>query len=219
MSSFNIDFSDIRIILCVQGYHLDYQFIVREIGFWCKDKSGSIPFNCKVNKNQLDCTNQQIITHSEEEIHGIKLKKNFEFGLALSEVRAVLRTLYHINSGSDAKYIGIIGDDIMKGLLFKAGLGSYVIDVNYLNVFKQTNTRCPTNEMIITHIKLNPEKYSFCTIHERLKNNESPICARIKAEFIANYCLNFSKSISSRLNIEMNEILKDIEKDSNITLN
>ena len=54
MATSRIDFEDIRIIFCVQGYSLDYKFVLREIGFWTRGLSGSVPFNCKINKNQLD---------------------------------------------------------------------------------------------------------------------------------------------------------------------
>src|SRR5437868_10507504 len=111
MSSVNFSFSDIRIILSVQGYPLDYQYIVREIGFWYEGKSGSIPFNCKVNTKQLDTGNHKVITKAEEEINGIRLKKTVDIGLTQSDVKAVLKTLYNINNDSSAKYIGICGDD------------------------------------------------------------------------------------------------------------
>lgn len=194
MSSVNFDFSDIRIVLCVQGYPLDYQFIVREIGFWYNGISGCIPFNCKINVNQLDTENRNIISQCEEEINGIRLKKTTEGGLALSETKAVLRTLYQMNNMSQAKLIGICGDDNIKGLLFKAGLGSYVKDLNYLEDLKKKNTKLPSNEEIRSNIKQNSKVFKFCNLHDHLlRNNETPLCSKVKAEYIANYCLQLNQ--------------------------
>ena len=112
MASSNVEFSDIKIILCVQGYSLDYQFILREIGFWTNNFSGSIPFNCKINKNQLDIKNQKTIFALEEDIHGIKTKKPVENGLSLSETKTVLKTLYNLSNNTNSKYIGICREKI-----------------------------------------------------------------------------------------------------------
>ena len=145
MASLNINFEDIRIILCVQGYSLDNKFVQREIGFWCNGISGSIPFNCRINNNQLDIRNQKIIHALEEEVHGIKLKTSIEHGLSNSECRAVLRTLYHMNN-SLAKYIGICRDENINGLLYSAGLGSFVIDLDNLVSVNNQTIICPSNK-------------------------------------------------------------------------
>lgn len=219
MSSLNFSFSDIRIILCVQGYPLNYQYVVREIGFWFNGQSGSIPFNCKINANQLDTGNHCIISKCVEEINGIRLKKTTEAGLSLSETKAVLRTLYHLND-SKAKLIGICGDDNINGLLFKAGLGSYVKDLKFMDIFKQSNTTLPTNEMIRSTIKQKMDNYKVCNMHDRLLvNNEFPLCAKVKAEFIANYCMNFQTRITPTIQYQYEEILDDIQKTTNQTAN
>ena len=186
----SIDFNDIRIIVCVQGYGLDYQYIVREIGFWFNGNSGSIPFNCKINRNHLDIPNQRIITYCEEKINGIRLKKSIDSGLALSETRAVLRTLYHLNENSKAKFIGVIPEDNITGLLYKAGLGSYVKDLNQLSIFKNSEG-IPSNSIIKSEIENKSGEYKICKLHDfNLIDNSLPFCAKIKAEYLANYCLN-----------------------------
>ena len=194
MASPYVDFSDIRIILCAQGYPLDYQYIVREIGFWFNGHSGSIPFNCKINRNQLDIRNQKIIFESEEKVNGIRLKNSSNTGLALSETRAVLRTLYHLNESSTAKYIGITEDDNITGILFKAGLGSYVKNLNQLKIFEK-NFKIPSNDVIRSQIELESNEFKVCKLHDMyLTNNVKPFCAKIKAEFLAQYCMNFNQS-------------------------
>lgn len=187
MAGVKLDFSDIKLIICVQGYSLDYQYIVREIGYWCNGTSGSIPFNIKLNRNQLDVKNQQLISYFEEEVNGIPMKSHFDNGLALSETKAVLRTLYHLNSDSKAKYIGICGDEYIVGLLYKAGLGNFVYDLSKLNDVTQFQRSVPTSEDLQQFMKRFPDKYQICKIHDRLRNSEIPICAKVKAQYLADY--------------------------------
>ena len=191
MASLSVNLDDIRIIICVQGYSLDYQFIVREIGYCYNGISGSIPFNCNINKRNLDVNNQRIIYALEEEIHGIKLNKKSDYGLAQSEVRAVLRTLYAMANNSKAKYIGICRDENINGLLHKAGLGIFVVNMDNLNIFRNTLDACPSNKDLIELMKNNKNLYSVCDLHDKFKNDCIPICAKVKAEFISDFCNNF----------------------------
>ena len=188
MASHSVNFNEIRLILCAQGYSLDYQFIVREIGFCSKYQSGVIPFNCKVNIKELDIKNQRIIYALEDEIHGIKVKKNIDIGLAQSDYKSVLRTLYHSakSTDSNAKYIGIIRDPHIAGLLYRSGLGHLVIDLDTLSIFNEEN-KCPSNVDLRIAMK-NNKKYSYCYIHDLLRINEAPICAKAKAEYIYDIC-------------------------------
>ena len=194
MATPNVDFSDIRVIICMQGYNFDFQYIVREIGFWCNGQSGSIPFNVKLNKNHLDVKNQQIVSYCEEEINGIKLKRNFDNALASSDIKPVLRTLFHLNNNSKAKYIGITKDDNLDGLIYKSGLGNYVFHLENLSPFKQSNIQLPNNDVIRQYLKKYSDRYVMCPIHDRLRINENPICAKTKAEILADFCKNLNQN-------------------------
>lgn len=196
MATCKVNFEDIRIIFCVQGYSLDYKFVLREIGFWTKGFSGSVPFNCKINKNQLDIQSKRTIEYLEDDIHGIKFKKHIENGLASSESKAVLRTLYHMNSNEKAKKIGICRDENINGLLHYAGLGSQIINLDDLFMFQNSNDNCPSNNELKLFMKTNSNKYSICEIHDQLRNNDLPICAKVKAEFIADYCQSYQKNLT-----------------------
>ena len=188
MATHSVNLNDIRIIICTQGYSLDYQFIVREIGFCSKYQSGVIPFNCKVNTKELDIKNQRNIYLLEDEIHGIKVKKNFDLGLAQSDYKSVLRTLYHSAKSpeNDAKYIGIVRDQYIFGLLYRSGLGHLVIDLDTLSAFNEIN-KCPSNGDLRIAMK-NDIKYSQCYLHEQLRISEIPICAKAKAEYVYDIC-------------------------------
>jgi hypothetical protein len=203
MASLHLDFNDIRIIICVQGYPLVNQFVVREIGFWTRGLSGSVPFNCKINKNQLDVKTQKTIFALEEEIHGIKLKKQVENGLASSDTKSVLRTLYHMADNGFGKYIGICRDENVRGLLYKAGLGSFVMEMDNLICFQNAMDHCPSNKDLQVVIKNDPNKYVMCSLHDRLRNNEFPICAKVKAEYIGEYCKEYDENVASINNINL----------------
>ena len=200
MASENVNFGDIKIIFCVQGYMLEYEFILREIGFWTHGYSGSIPFNCKINLNQLDVQSIETINVLEDQIHGIKLKKNIDCALGLSDSRAVLRSLYHMNSWKcKANRIGICRDPNINGLLHKAGLGKFVIDLDELAMFKNSSDKVPSNKDLQEFMKINSQKYTICDIHERLKNGEMPLCAKVKAEYLADFCFNYQSNLDETI--------------------
>ena len=200
MASENVSFGDIKVIFCVQGYILDYEFILREIGFWSHGVSGSIPFNCKINLNHLDVQSFKTINVLEDQIHGIKVKKNIDCGLGISDSRAVLRCLYHMNSWQcKSTRIGICRDANINGLLHKAGLGKYVIDLDELTMFKNTVNKAPSNKDLQEFMKNNPHKYKICEIHECLKNGEIPLCAKVKAEYLADYCSTYQKNLDESI--------------------
>lgn len=187
MASHSVNFNDIRLIICTQGYNLDYQFIVREIGFCSKFQSGVIPFNCKVNLKELDIKNQRTVYALEDEIHGIRVKKTFDLGLAQSDYKSVLKTLYHSakSNENDAKYIGIIRDNYIHGLLYRSGLGHLIIDLSSLPIFND-EIQCPSNIDLRLAMK-NGKKPTYCHLHEQLRINDIPICAKARAEYFFSY--------------------------------
>lgn len=210
MASKCLNFSDIRLILSVQGYELEYQFVLREIGFWTRKTVGSLPFNCKINKNQLDVKSQVIISEFEE-LNGIKMKKNCLTGLAQSELKPALRTLYHLSECDSSKYIGVFANEKIIGLLAKSGLGDFVFELQNLDIFRYFGIEFPTDELMKSTINENPESYPICQLHDCLQSNDTPICSRAKSNFIANYCLYHTNCIKKNLpddNTEYESILK-----------
>jgi hypothetical protein len=191
MATKRFDFKDIRAIICMQGYHLDYQYYIREIGFWSRTLSGVIPLNCKIYNSELSSNNQQTIFYSEE-IHGLKWKKTFENGIPFSDLKCVLNCIYHLTKSEDydSSYIAICKDDAISGLLGKAKLSKYVVDIENLELFRRNNIVFPTNEVIHEQITSNISKYPVCHLHDSLKNNAVPLCSRSKAKFIADFCLH-----------------------------
>ncbi len=201
MANYIVRFDEIRVVLCVQGYMLDYQFILREIGFWSREACGSIPFNCKINRNQLDTRNHKSVYFAENELNGIKLKTSVEFGLTNCEVKSVLRTLYHMTESNNvqAKYIGIIRDENINGLLFKAGLGNLVVDLDNLDIFRNTMYKCPSNKDYWVMMKSDPFRYRICKLHDMLSIDSSPIRAAVKAKYIAEFCTEVINEINKKI--------------------
>ena len=214
MANFTAKFDDIRLIVCVQGYQLNYQYIVREIGFWSRSISGVIPFNCKVNKSHLDQLSAKNIHIAVNEIHGIKQKKNVDNALPSSDVCAVLKCLFQITKRDsyDSGYIGVCKEENVTSLFFKAGLGNYLYELDNLDLFQSVTTNNSTNHSKIKSsfptladikfiISSDPKKYSYCELHDRLRNNEFPVCARTKAEIISTYIQQLLSSNNGAHNI------------------
>lgn len=197
MASYRAEFNDIQIILCAQGYSLHHQFIIRELGYWSRTINGMIPFNCKLNNNLLDITNKSIIHYLENQIHGIKAEKKFDHAVSSGEFISVLRTLYHVTKSYDSNhhFIGICRDENIKNLLFKAGLGEYVFDLDNLNVFREKLIKCPSNKELTSIIKSQPDRYKICFMHDKLNNDEIPVCAKVKSTIIADFCLDQTENL------------------------
>jgi hypothetical protein len=189
MAFFNAKFDDIRLIISIQGYALNYQYIIREIGFWSRSICGLIPFNCKLNRSQLDNISLKNIHIAANEIHGIKQKKTIENALPSSDAYAVIKCLYHLTKREniDSDYIGISKEENIAPLIYKSGLGNYIFELDNLDLFKSTNIKFPTIADIKYIIASDSKKYNFCNLHDKLRNDEIPLCAKVKCEIIANY--------------------------------
>jgi hypothetical protein len=186
---------NVRFILCCQGYNLSYQYIVREIGFCFKDYYGTIPFNCKINKKNLDINNQSIINDVIDNVHGIHYKICAKNGLTMSEMNSVLRTLYNVFETYEGSN-GILIDDNdenLNGILHKAGLGNHVLQLRSIYEFRGMNISFPTNEEIRTICKNNPSLYGRCNNHNRLNNDDIPICAGVKAKIMSENLKKFKE--------------------------
>ena len=202
------EFKDVRTIICMQGYPLDYHFYIREIGFWSRTLCGSIPLNCKINKSELDFYNQQTIYYFEEEVHGIKLKKNIENGLPTSELKTILKCIYLMTASDqyDSTYIAVCKEDKISGILSKANLGKYVLEIDSFDMFKRSGYVFPTNDIIRKELSQNVKDYPVCPLHETLKNNVVPLCSKAKAMFIANYCKQIVINEENSKNIQSSMI-------------
>ena len=189
MSQFKPRFEDIRVIFSIQGYQLNNQFVVREVGYWSPKINGVIQFNTKISASRLDTFSIKNIHIFENEFHGIKLKKFVENGMASSDVGSVLKCLYQVtkSEGSVADYIGIIREEMISSILYKAGLGKYVIELEDLITLTKSNTTLPSFNDLKYIIGTEINKYKPCSLHDSLRTSETPVCSRAKAEIIGNH--------------------------------
>lgn len=189
MAFFNARFEDFRLILSIQGYQLNNQFIVREVGYWSPNLSGIIQFNCKISASRLDTFSAKNIHITENECHGIKVKKVVENGMASSDISSVIKCLYQITKieGSIGDYIGIIREENVAPIIYKAGLGKHAVELDDLEILLKNNTTLPTFGDIKYMVGSDRQKYKPCSLHEILRTQEIPVCAKAKAEIIANH--------------------------------
>ena len=189
MAFFNARFEDFRLILSIQGYQLNNHFIVREVGYWSPKISGVIQFNCKISSSRLDTFSAKNIHICENEVHGIKVKKVVENGMASSDISSVIKCLYQMTkiNGSIGDYIGIIREENICPIIYKAGLGKHVVELDELQILIKNNTTLPTFGDIKYMVSVDPTKYKPCSLHEILRTQEVPVCAKAKAEIIANH--------------------------------
>ena len=48
-----VNFDEIRVIFCLNGYYINHNFIVLEIGYWSRKLCGVIPFQANINSKNL----------------------------------------------------------------------------------------------------------------------------------------------------------------------
>ena len=186
MAFFNAKFEDIRLILSIQGYQLNHQYIIREIGFWSQKLSGVVPFNCKLNLAQIDSTSEKNIHIAENEYHGIRLRKILSNALPSSDASAVIKCLYHLTKKEDydADYIGISKEENIAPIIFKAGLGKFILELDFLDIFQKANSKLISSAEIKYLVSTDPIKYKPCALHDNLRNNALSVCSKVKCEII-----------------------------------
>ncbi|XP_054155972.1 baculoviral IAP repeat-containing protein 2-like [Oppia nitens] len=92
-----------------------------------------------------------------------------------------------------SKYIGITkNDEGIKGLLYKAGFGHLIIEIDNIDVLKICDKTIPTDGELMV-IQQNDITIQPCNIHDRLKSIYKPLCAKTKAEYLYKL-LNDNKS-------------------------
>jgi hypothetical protein len=198
LNASELNFEDIRVIFCVQGYSINNNYVVREIGFWSRGNSGVIPFTSRNKFNKLSNEDKMTVNYLVKAHHGIPLNKQINYGLMNHEAVAAIKTLYHTFSNDDGgrkrNYIGICDDLNIFHLLNIAGLGHLVINLKKL--YHKPEATIPSNDNI-----LKIEEFGYCCLrpcelHNPLSNEKIPFCARTKAIILANWCKSINNSIN-----------------------
>jgi hypothetical protein len=194
-----ISFNDIRLILCVNGYNVKNEYVVREIGFWSRNSNSVIPFVSRITYNNLSIFDKATINYLLNSHHGIGLNKQPINGLLPSESCAVIKSIYHscqtMFDDDKRKYIGYCDDINMLNLIIKCGLGH--LAVNIKDMFE---TNPPSNMNIIEKPYYGYGIYSPCGLHRKLTNEMPPMCARVKSLVLAEWLQNESNKNYNEFN-------------------
>jgi hypothetical protein len=182
----NLTFENIRLIICTEGYHINYEFVPREIGFWSRNQFGVIPFSCRINCDKLKPLDKNKYKLVVTNRHGISCDKLVENSLTKSEMKAVLKSLYHSTYFNEsAKYIGVSRYSDAINLLYLAGLGDYVVELENMPNFFKDGLAFPSL------IESNQENdLHICSLHDNLTTGRKPVCAGVVAKLLGDIGIN-----------------------------
>ena len=190
MALFNssaISFEDVRLILCVHGYTIEDNFVCREIGYWSRNFNGSLPVSCRINVNKLSSKDKTTVKYLYTQFHGINIRKQSEFSLLQNEVKSAIKSLYLLaDDGKDRKYIGVCRDVNAFSLCHSVGLQYLTVNMEKLKDCSK-ESKIPSNEDLITLLNNKFHPYINCVLHDNLENDRPPLCAGVKAKFLADF--------------------------------
>lgn len=178
-------FDDIRVIFCLNGFYIDEEFQVMEIGFWSRKITGSIPFFSNKNYSKLKSKEKISVNFLTNSHHGIEFNNKFDKGFSQADVVSCIKYIYHVCS-DDVKsryYIGYINDRFLLNFVGKSGLGYMLV-----NIDQMYNAPAPSNEEMLGSENYGKDDYKPCNLHKKLENNLEPHCVKVKAEFLADFC-------------------------------
>ena len=178
-------FDDIRVIFCLNGFYIDEEFQVMEIGFWSRKVSGTIPFFSTKCFSKLKPKDKMSVKYLTNLHHGIDLTSKFDKALSQADVVACLKSIYQISSDdNDSRvYIGYMNDNFFLNIAGKAGLGNLIV-----NIDKMYDEHAPSNDVIMKDKNYGKGDYTLCLSHKKLENNQEPHCAGVKAKYLADFC-------------------------------
>jgi hypothetical protein len=199
MASLNakaISFDKIRLIVCVNGFTIENEFLVKEIGFWSRKQTGIIPFSTKKPFKNLNAFDLLTVNYLYKAHHGINLKSQSKLGMMSYEASAALKCLYNVChqefDTDDRKYIGYSNDHNVLALLYRAGLAEY--SVNIQNIYDE---QPPSNFDIVAMKNYGYGFYAPCFMHDALESSRPAICAKIKSIILAEWCNEKEKNRNS----------------------
>ena len=114
--------------------------------------------------------------------HGIRLRKIQSNALPSSDATVVMKYLHHLTKRDDydADYIGICKEEINAPIILKAGLGKFILKIDYLDIFQKISTKLFTLPKIKYMVTTDPIKYKPCSLHENSRNNSLAVREKAK---------------------------------------
>jgi hypothetical protein len=172
MASLNakaISFDNLKLIICLNGYTVNEEFIVMEIGFWSRKLCGVIPFTSNKNYINLSSIDKMTVNYLYNVHHAINFNSKPENGMHQKDAVAAFKILYNICTddygSNERKFIGYSNDPNTLSLLYKSGLSD--VAVNIENIYDQ---KPPSNNQIMTMSNYGKGCYKPCMLHQNLNN-------------------------------------------------
>jgi hypothetical protein len=194
LNSSGITFDKIKLIICVNGYTVNDEFLFMEIGFWSRKLTGVIPFTSGKCYSNLSSVDRMTINYLYNVHHGINFKIQPFNAMNQKEAVASLKMLYNICTddyeNDQRKYIAYSNDPNTLTLLYKCGLSEFAVNIE--NMF---NLKPPSNSQIMKMSNYGKGSYKPCDIHDQRNNITKPHCANIKALILAEWCYENSKKL------------------------
>ena len=189
MNSSQVNFDDLRLIVCLNGFTINDQFQIVEFGFWSRKLSGNIPFKSTKVWSKLNHLDRLSVNYLTSEYHGIGLEQlKYQDALHQTDIFGSIRSIYHLcdDGVENRKLIGYLGNECLLELLGKLGIGNYPVKINDMY---------PASSIQIDEIRNNKlygeiPDFEICKIHTQYNGNDFryPVCARAIACFLAKFC-------------------------------
>ena len=199
VNSEKVKFEELRLIICINGFHVDDKYEVAELGFWSRKFSGKIPFITSKCYKNLKLFDRISNSYMSESVHGIDFNHEFPESLNQTDLPGAIKTIVSLCGESfesifternkKCRYIGYSDDFFAFNILAELGYGDRLVDIN--KMFKGSHgylTSC-----IVKDEKY--KKYRVCPMHSEVDSGDPPICAKAKAKFLAQYCLEKSRKL------------------------
>lgn len=190
INSSQVDFNDVRLIVCLNGFTINETFQIVELGFWSRKFSGVIPFKSTKSWSKLNHLDKLSVNYLTSEYHGIGLDqlKN-QNALHQSDIFGALRAIYHLTDDGvkDRKLIGYLGNQCLLDILGKMGIGGYLVNIKEM---------CSPTSISIDQIRSSQDygwdDFEICNLHNNYVGNDFkfPVCAKSISCYLANYFMN-----------------------------
>ena len=189
-----VDFDDLRLIVCINGFTLDESYQIVELGFWSRKISGVIPFKSTKVWSKLNHMDKLTVNYLTNEYHGIELSKlKNQDALHQSDIFGAIRSIYHLcdDGVENRKLIGYLGNSWILDTFGKIGIGNYLVKLQEMfpNCEKFSIDNIRKDESYGT------KDFAICGMHGDLNSGLMPNCARAISNYLADYCQKKSNKI------------------------
>ena len=181
-----VDFDDVRVVICLNGFSIENQFQIAELGFWSRNIKGVLPFKSTKAWTKLNHIDKITANYLTKEYHGIELSKmKDQEALNQNDIYGAIRAIYHLcdDGNENRKLIGYMGNQVLLDVLGKMGIGNYLVKIQ--DIVPSVSF---SMENIRKDEKYGRREFSICNLHNDLDSGLTPNCARAIANYLAAFC-------------------------------